>query len=110
MYWLYLIYILAAWFAAWFVYAWLTRFTKVITVANKDVYSEGQGRSFVARNSIADEKGNVYRVANAWPMLEFRSAEALLAIKVQETYRVHGYGIRIPILGMFPTVYKVQKA
>ena len=105
----YIIIFALIWILVYALYVWLTPFTKTLRVTNKDIYAYGEGRSLVARNSIADEQGNVYRIANAWPLLEFKSAEALMSIQLQETYEVRGYGIRVPILGLFPTIYKVKK-
>jgi hypothetical protein len=50
----------------------------------------------------------VYKVRNVLFLLQFRAAEVKAALKVGETYTVRGYGIRVPILGLYPTIYAVK--
>ena len=91
-------------------YVYLTRFERVITIVEKYHYAQGGGRYGLLNNTVIDENGKVYRVANSWLLLEFRSAEGLLSAKPNQKYKVKGYGIRIPALQIFPTIVKLEAA
>ena len=108
--WKFYLYLALAILAVQLVYVYATRFERTIKIAEKYHYADGRGRSLALNNAVVDDTGKVYRVANSLFLLEFRSAEALLSIKPNQSYKVKGYGIRIPILGMFPTIVRVEPA
>jgi len=81
-------------------YVFLFPFEKVIVVKDKSEYASGK----YMYNTISDEKDTVYIITNAWPLLHFTSAEVLHKISVGKSYRVRGYGVRFPILGIYPNI------
>ena len=81
-------------------YVYFFPFERTITIKEKSEYASGK----VIYNTIFDTKGRVYQVANAWPLLHFRSAEVFMKFEKGKTYRVRGYGIRVGFLGLFPNI------
>ena len=57
-------------------------------------------------NLISDTDGTIYKVSNAPLVLHFRSAEVLNTLnnKSGNTFFVSGYGIRVPVLGLYPII------
>jgi len=85
-------------------YTYLTPFSKRITVKEKYNYATGSGKSLTVRNSIYTSDNEVYVISNSLWRWFFRSAELLLNIQVGKTYDVKGFGLRIPIIGLFPVI------
>lgn len=56
------------------------------------------------RNTVSDEKDNVYQVQQSLPLLHFREAEIWLKIEKNKKYIISAYGWRIPILGLYPNI------
>jgi hypothetical protein len=81
-----------------------TRFTRTITVETNMAYGFGSGRYGGVNNMISTNEGTVYRVNNVPLLLHFRAAEVQSKLKPKTTHRVKGYGLRIPIFGMYPTI------
>jgi hypothetical protein len=84
-----------------------TRFERQITVKTNTVFGSGSGRALSVSNMVSDEQGHVYKVQNVLLLLKFRAAETQAALKPGETFTVRGYGLRIPWLGLYPTIYEV---
>jgi hypothetical protein len=82
-----------------------TRFEKTITVESNLAY--GGNRSI--GNVISDKEGNIYKIRNVTLLLHFRAAELQAMLKPGETFKVKGFGVRVPFLGMYPTIYDVEK-
>lgn len=89
-------------------YTYLTPFSKRITVSEKYNYATGSGKSLSVRNSIYTSDNEVYVISNSLWRWFFRSAELLLSIQVGKTYDVKGFGLRIPILGLFPVIIEAK--
>lgn len=85
-----------------------TRFERKITIESNTTFGAGGGRSVSVSNMVSDKQGRVYKVRNVPLLLQFRAAEVQAALKAGETYTVRGYGIRVPIIGMYPTIYAVK--
>ena len=77
-----------------------TKFEKVITIKAKEGYGMRNGRGQL----VTDETGGVYTVSNAFLIFHFTSAEVFGSLEVGKKYRVKGYGMRIPPIGMFPNI------
>lgn len=86
-------------------YILLTRFEKVIVVDENMSYG-GKGKRMVG-NLITDKEDNVYMVQNEPLLLHWSSAEILAQLNQGQTYKVKGYGRRIPILGLYPVITQV---
>jgi len=82
------------------VYVYFTRFERVITVKEKHEFSTGK----YIRNTISDEEGNVYQVQSSLPLLHFKEAEIWLKLEKSKKYTILAYGLRIPILGLYPNI------
>lgn len=83
-----------------FIYVYSTPFSRTITIKQKNDYSRGRTIS----NTVADETGQVYEVANSFPVLHFTASENWSKLEVGKTYKVTGNGIRIPILSQYPNI------
>lgn len=92
------------------VVVFFTRFEKTITIKNKNPYSTGSGRSMHTRNAIMDSTGTIYSIKNELLLLHFSSAEVWMLAEEGKTYKVKGYGLRVPLLGWFPNIVSLEKA
>jgi hypothetical protein len=84
-------------------YVYSTPFSRTITIKQKNDYSRGRSIS----NTVADMNGEVYEVANSFPVLHFTAAENWNTLEVGKSYKVTGNGIRIPILSLYPNIVTV---
>jgi hypothetical protein len=84
-------------------YVYFFPFERTITIKEKSEYASGK----VIYNTVFDTKGRIYQVANAWPLLHFRSAEVFMTLEKGKTYKARGYGVRVSFLGLFPNIIGV---
>ena len=87
-----------------YVYFFFTRWTKTIQV--NEEFLMGQSRSVA--NHVVDQKGDVYVIRNSPLVLHFKAAEVAAKIVDFKEYKVKGYGLRLPILGLFPVITHAQ--
>jgi len=81
-----------------------TKFTKNITIQDKYIVPSSKGSS---KYTIVDKQFNVYTVSNAVTQGEFNRASDYARIQIGQTYKVEGYGLNIPSLGIFKRIYKI---
>jgi len=86
------------------IYLYATAFKKSVTITQKNLYAQGK----YTNNTVVDENGKVYAITNLLPVLHFTAPEVWNSITIGKTYNVKGYGIRIPILGMYPIIVSTQ--
>lgn len=85
-----------------FVYYVFTRFSdKVIVIDDNKIFKSSGKRT---SNLVSDTEGNLYKVTNSWIILHFNSAEVLNTLKPGQKFKVSGYGVRFPVLGMYPII------
>jgi len=82
-----------------------THFEKKITVSNK--YVRTTRRS--SRYHVVDQNDENYRVTNVWFKGDFNRGDRYGMLKEGESYKIKGYGIRIPVLNMYKNIYSVEK-
>ena len=82
-----------------------TYFEKEITVSNK--YVRTTRRS--SRYHVVDQNDENYRINNLWFKGDFNRGDDYGLLKEAGTYKVKGYGIRVPILNMYKNIYSVEK-
>jgi len=88
------------------IYYYVTRFNKTVVV--KKVYDYNKSRN--SRGLMfEDTESNIYTVNNLWFKGEYDSMEDWNKLSVGGTYLIEGYGKRIPILNMYPRVYKITQ-
>ena len=83
------------------IFTYITRFEKIITIDEKFAYGQKNGNS----QSVSDKDNNVYEIRNSIYLFHFTSAEVFNNLDINSTFKVKGYGYRIPVLGMFPNIY-----
>jgi len=71
-----------------------TKFTKIITIQDKYIVPSSKGSS---KYTIVDQQFNVYTIDNA---------SDYSRIQIGQTYKVEGYGLNIPSIGVFKRIYK----
>lgn len=102
----YMIISVLVWLLIQLIYLLFTKFERVIVVKSK----EGYGARHGSRDQlVTDESGQVYIVSNALLLLHFTSAELFNNLEVGKRYTIKGYGLRIPVLGMFPNITSASK-
>jgi hypothetical protein len=92
------------WLVLSFLYIYFTQFEKEIIIDEKFTYSN-KGLS----QSISDKNNIVYVVNNSLFYFHFTSTEVFNSLDIENKYKVKGYGIRVPIFGMFPNIIKADK-
>lgn len=83
-----------------------SHFEKNITITKKYT-SVGGVRYIVPSYTIIDTENNIYHVSNVWWKADFNNAEDWNNIYVGKTYRVKGWGYRIPLFEMYPNIYEI---
>ena len=86
------------------IYQVTTGFSKQITI--KNTYTRLSGRTMWYM--VADTQGNLFRVGNLWWKADFNEADDWANLQIGKSYTVRGYGIRIPALGWYPTIYELK--
>ena len=85
-------------------YSYLTRFEKIITVKevnNLYIYKSNG-------NFISDIDNKLYKILNNIFYLFFTSTELYDKIDENKTYKITGFGKRIPILGLYPQIINAE--
>ena len=91
----------------YYTYVGTTSFTRTIEVAQHIDYVSGIGRMLYASNMIVDTNNNVYEVSNSLLLLKMNAAENIANLKPGSKYIVKGYGVRVPILSLYPVITQV---
>jgi len=83
-----------------------TKFTKTITIQDKYIVPGYKNKT---RYTIVDKDFNVYTIDNAVTQGEFDKASDYSRVQIGQTYKVGGYGVNMPSIGVFRHVYKIYK-
>lgn len=97
-------FVLASFF---WVYYFLTRFETDITIKREVVKGNRSGRYNM--NLIASEDGRIFQLQNHAFILYFDSSEVIVRLQPGKSYRVRGFGRRVPPLGMYPQITGIVK-
>ena len=81
-----------------------TKFSKTITVQDKYIVPSYKGRT---RYTIVDKDFDVYTIENAVTRGQFDKASDYSRIQIGQTYKVQGYGVNLPSIGVFKRIYKI---
>jgi hypothetical protein len=81
-----------------------TKFSKTITIQDKYIVPSYKGRT---KYTIVDKDFNVYTIDNAVTRGEFNKASDYSRVQIGQTYKVEGYGVNIPSIGVFRHIYKI---
>ena len=79
------------------------QFEKTITVSNKYHLQRA------SRYHVVDQNDENYRVTNVWFKGDFNRGDRYGMLNEGESYKIKGYGIRIPVLNMDKNIYSVEK-
>lgn len=100
-----MIYIIIFLIIIFYVYYALTRFEKVITVKSEFTHTAYKyGNTFVT-----DKNDNVYKIHNNALLLSFNAIEMLSVLENNKTFKITGYGVRVPWLGLYPIITSVKE-
>jgi hypothetical protein len=81
-----------------------TKFEKTITIKEKFTRYRRKGSNY----NIVDTDNNIYQIGNVWFKFDFNRAEDYTKLELNKTYKVKGYGIRMPVLDMYKTIYHIE--
>ena len=85
-------------------YPLLTTFEKTITIKKKYTRTRGNsGDSYF----VVDETNTIYQVNNLFYTFDFNRAEDWNNLEEGQTYKIKGYGFRVGVLDMYPTVSSI---
>ena len=81
-----------------------TKFSKTITVQDKYIVPSYKGRT---KYIVVDQQFTVYTIDNAVTQGEFDKASDYSRVQIGQTYKVEGYGVNMPSIGIFKHIYKI---
>lgn len=81
-----------------------TKFSKTITIQDKYIVPSYKGRT---RYTVVDKDFNVYTIDNAVTRGQFDKASDYSRVQIGQTYKVEGYGVNMPSIGIFKRIYKI---
>jgi len=81
-----------------------TEFEKEITIKEKYVVNYKSNFNYY----IISTENKIYNISNVWWKGDFNNAEDYAQLNVGKTYRVKGYGIRVPFLSIHYKIYSVE--
>ena len=81
-----------------------TEFEKEITIKEKYITTNKNSVHY----HIISSDDNIYNVVDLWWKGEFNSGDDYAQLNVGKTYRVKGYGLRVPFLSMNYKIYSVE--
>lgn len=81
-----------------------TKFTKIITIQDKYIVPSYKGRT---KYTVVDQEFNVYTIDNAVTRGEFNKASDYSRVQIGQTYKIEGYGVNMPSIGIFKHIYKI---
>lgn len=84
-----------------------TKFTKIITV--RKVYTRNRRNETGDQYFVVDTDNIVYQLDNLWFKLDFNRADDWASLVEGHTYKVSGYGKRLGVADMYPTITSVEK-
>ena len=83
-----------------------TQFEKTITVSEKYI----RARKRTSTYHVVDENGENYKLDNVWFKGDFnRVNDEYGILKAGESFKVKGYGKRVPLFDMYRIIYSVEK-
>ena len=86
-------------------YSYTTYFTKTITIQDKESLKNGS----YGHNVVSDTEGNIYTIDNTIYYGFFTSTELYTTLDENKKYRITGYGYRVPVLNLFPSILSAQR-
>ena len=90
-----------------FIYIMNTEFEKEITIKEKYIATSYSRYSSTPNYFIVASDNKTYNIVNLWWKGEFDNSDDYAKLNVGETYRVKGYGIRVPFLSMYSNIYTI---
>lgn len=95
------LWIIVVYLVIFYTYFFVTKFEKTITVREEILFGEPRG----ALNLVQDKKTNdLYKVHNNVLLLHFNASELVAMIETNGVYKIKGYGVRVPALGLYPCI------
>jgi len=85
------------------IYYHLTKFERKITVDEKYAYSSKR-----RGQTISDTNNVVYVLRDVLVLFHWTSVDLFNEIDIGKTYKIQGYGIRVPFLGWFPNIISAK--
>jgi len=80
-----------------------TEFEKEITIKEKYVANNNNNFYYY----VISDDNKIYNITDVWWKGEFNNADDYAKLNVGKTYRVKGYGIRVPFLSIHYKIYSV---
>jgi hypothetical protein len=81
-------------------------FEKDITVKKKYTMLNGV-RYLTTHYMVVATDGSIYQVSNVWWRADFNNVKDWNNMEVGKTYRVKGWGYRVPLFGIYPNIYEI---
>ena len=101
-----IMYLVLIFVIVFYMYYFFTKFENVTIKINNNNLLKATGE--FSENLLSDDKGNIYKISNNLLILYFTAAETLNKLESGKSYIVSGYGKRIPLLGLYPQITKLN--
>lgn len=101
----YYIFTIVIYLIVYYTYYISTKFTKTITVKHNNIMNI-QKQIY---NFVVDQDNVVYVIDNRYPLLHFNAAELMSTVKVNKTFNISGYGLRVPFLELYPNILSMNE-
>jgi len=89
-----------------YMYYFFTRFSNRRITINNDDMMKTSGR--YSKNLVSDTNGTIYKISSNILIFHFNSSEILDRLEAGQTYIVAGYGQRVPVLGLYPSITSIK--
>jgi hypothetical protein len=86
------------------VYRFSTTFSKTIVVKDKYVISKSNRTYY----TIVASDDKMYRISNDIYTGTFNHSDMYASVDKGKKYKIDGFGMRVPIIGLYTTIYNIQ--
>lgn len=91
-------------------YVYGTKFRKIINIKRKFTTLRGDKHGIWSVRMVSDMSDNVYQMSDCIWYLHFGSLTSWVNIEKKQAYEITGYGVEIPILGIYPNILSAKCA
>ena len=92
-----------------FLLFYLTKFTDIITIKKKYHLKNKNGLVYKNKYFVVNESDTVFNMANVIWLNDFNRAEDWENLKQGHSYKIYGYGFRLPLFNWNKNIYAYEE-
>ena len=89
------------------IYYYFTHFTQIIEIKNKYKKLNSDKFDFDDILIVTDKHNDNFNVTNLFFKLDFNKKKDWQNLEIGNTYKINGYGISVPYIGMYKNIYEI---